>query len=178
MLRAGGGDRTACQLLVERHLGAVVAFAERTLGGRDDAEDAAQDVFLRLWQAAPRWQAGSAKLTTWLFKVAMNVCLDRIRKHREVTGDDLPEAVESRLGPRAAAESAELTVRVRAAMATLPETQRAALALCYYQGMRNIEAAEVLDVSVEALESLLARGRRAMRESLRSVAPALLGGRR
>jgi RNA polymerase sigma-70 factor (ECF subfamily) len=175
MLRAGSGDRTACQLLVERHLGTVVAFAERTLGGRDDAEDAAQDVFLRVWQAAPRYEAGAAKFTTWLYKVAMNVCLDRIRKHRELTDDGIPEPVESRPGPRAAVEAAELARRVRDAMTTLPEMQRMALALCHYQGLRNIEAADVLGVGIEALESLLARGRRAMREKLKELGPSLLG---
>jgi RNA polymerase sigma-70 factor (ECF subfamily) len=175
MLRAGSGDRTACQLLVERHLGTVVAFAERTLGGRDDAEDAAQDVFLRVWQSAPRYEAGAAKFTTWLYKVAMNVCLDRIRKHREATGDDVPELADSRPGPRAAAETAELAGRVRDAMTTLPETQRMALALCHYQGLRNIEAAQVLGVSIEALESLLSRARRTMREELKQLGPSLLG---
>ncbi len=61
MLRAGTGDRAACELLVERHLGRIVTFAHRTLGNRGDAEDAAQDVFLRVWSAAPRWRRGSGR---------------------------------------------------------------------------------------------------------------------
>ena len=94
MLRAGGGDRAACELLVERHLGRIVAFAHRTLGNRSDAEDAAQDVFLRVWSAAPRWKRGSARFSTWLYRVAMNVCLDRIARKRESTADDLPELAD------------------------------------------------------------------------------------
>jgi RNA polymerase sigma-70 factor (ECF subfamily) len=76
MLRAGKGNRAACQLLVERHLGRVVTFAHHTLGNRSDAEEAAQDVFLRVWASAPRWRLGSARFGTWLHRVAMNVCLD------------------------------------------------------------------------------------------------------
>ena len=164
MLRAGTGDRAACQRLVERHLGRVVTFAHRTLGNRSDAEDAAQDVFLRVWAAAPRWKPGPARFTTWLYRVAMNVCLDRIAKKREATER---RAARGRRRPRpsraprcAARRSAR---HVGAALAALPETQRIAVTLCHYQGLRNVEAAEVMGVSVEALESLLARGRRAMR---------------
>jgi len=175
MLRAGRGDRTACALLVERHLGRVVAFAQRTLGTRSDAEDVAQEVFLRVWAAAPRWKLGSARFSTWLHRVAMNLCLDRIAKKREATTDDLPEVADPRPDPGAALHDADLAGHVRAALAALPATQRMAITLCHYQGLRNTEAAEILEVSVEALESLLARARRALRARLRAVAPALLG---
>jgi RNA polymerase sigma factor (sigma-70 family) len=174
MRRAGTGDRAACQLLVERHLGRIVTFAQRTLGNRSDAEDAAQDVFLRVWSAAPRWKMGAARFRTWLYRVAMNVCLDRIAKRRETTADDLPELADPRPEPSVALHASDVASHVSAALAALPETQRVALTLCHYQGLRNSEAAEVLSVSVEALESLLARGRRAMRAHLRPIAPALL----
>jgi RNA polymerase sigma-70 factor (ECF subfamily) len=175
MLRAGDGDRLACQVLVKRHLGRVLSFAERTLGSRSDAEDAAQDVFLRVWSAAPRWMKEKARFTTWLYRVTMNVCLDRIAKRREANLPELPEVADDRAGPSAALQAADVARHVAAAMVTLPETQRIALTLCHHQGMRNIEAAEVMGVSIEALESLLARARRAMRERLRPIAPALLG---
>jgi RNA polymerase sigma-70 factor, ECF subfamily len=175
MQRAGIGDRAACASLVERHLARVVSFAYRTLGNRTDAEDAAQDVFLRVWAAAPRWRAGSARFTTWLHRVAMNVCLDRMAKKRETTGDDVPEVADEGSEPSAAAESSEVAGHVRAAVAALPDAQRIAITLCHYQGLRNIEAAEVMEISVDAVESLLARGRRAIRDRLRPVAAALLG---
>jgi len=175
MLRAGGGDRAACELLVERHLGRIVAFAHRTLGNRSDAEDAAQDVFLRVWSAAPRWKRGSARFSTWLYRVAMNVCLDRIARKRESTADDLPELADPRPEPSVALHASEMGRRVSTALAALPESQRIAVTLCHYQGLHNTEAAEVIGVSVEALESLLARARRALRAQLRPVAAALMG---
>ena len=175
MLRAGTGDRAACERLVERHLGRIVGFAQRTLGSRTDAEDAAQDVFLRVWAAAPRWRKGAARFGTWLYRVAMNVCLDRLAKKRETLTDELPEIVDPGPEPLVALHAAQVGQHVNAALATLPETQRIAVTLCHYQGLRNSEAAEVMGVSVEALESLLARGRRTMRAHLRPVAPALMG---
>lgn len=175
MLRAGTGDRAACQLLVERHLGRVVGFAHRTLGNRADAEDVAQDVFLRVWAAAPRWKKTAARFQTWLYRVAMNVCLDRIAKKRETSTDQVPEPVDPHPDPRAALHAKEVAHHVTAALAALPEPQRIAVTLCHLQGLRNSEAAEVMDVSIEALESLLARGRRAIRVRLRGIAPALLG---
>jgi RNA polymerase sigma-70 factor (ECF subfamily) len=175
MIRAGTGDRAACELLVGRHLGRVVGFAQRTLGNRSDAEDAAQDVFLRVWAAAPRWKRGAARFTTWLYRVAMNVCLDRLQKKRESLGDDLPELSDPRPEPSHAVADAEVARHVDAAVASLPATQRIAVTLCHYQGLSNGEAAEVIGVSVEALESILARGRRAIRAQLQPIAPALLG---
>jgi RNA polymerase sigma-70 factor (ECF subfamily) len=177
MQRAGAGDRAACERLVERHLARVVGFAQRVLGSRADAEDTAQDVFLRVWAAAPRWTRGSARFGTWLHRVAMNACLDRLAKKREVTGDEVPEAIDPSPETSALVHAADVARHVNVALGRLPETQRIAVTLCHYQGMRNIEAAEVMGVSVEALESLLARARRALREHLRSVAPALLGER-
>jgi RNA polymerase sigma-70 factor (ECF subfamily) len=174
MLRAGTGDRAACELLVERHLRRIVGFAHRTLGNRTDAEDAAQDVFLRVWAAAPRWQK-AARFGTWLYRVAMNVCLDRIAKKRETPTAELPEIVDPAGEPLVAVHIREVGRHVSAALAALPESQRIAVTLCHYQGLRNSEAAEIMDVSVEALESLLARARRTMRAHLRPVAPALMG---
>jgi RNA polymerase sigma-70 factor (ECF subfamily) len=106
----------------------------------------------------------------------MNACLDRLAKKREITGDALPEVVDPGPEPGAALAAAEVAEHVNAALARLPETQRIAVTLCHYQGLRNIEAAEVMAVSIEALESLLARARRTLRAELRAVAPALLGG--
>jgi RNA polymerase sigma-70 factor (ECF subfamily) len=167
MLRAGNGDRAACTLLVERHLGRIVTFARRTLCNGGDAEDAAQEVFLRVWSAAPRWR-NQARFTTWLYRVAMNVCLDRNAKRRETIPAIVPDLPDSRPEPSALAEAAEEARRVREALAALPDTQRVAITLSHYQGLRNIDAAQIVGVSVDAFESLLARGRRAMRARLQS----------
>jgi RNA polymerase sigma-70 factor (ECF subfamily) len=174
MRRVGGGDRAACQVLVERHLGRVVRLAYRMLGNQSDAEDAAQDVFLRLWSAAAGWRGG-ARFTTWLHRVAANVCLDRLAKKRDVAAEAVPEPVDPRPDPSAVAQEADLRDHVQAALALLPPTQRLAVTLCHCEGLRNIEAAAIMEISVEALESLLARGRRAMRVQLRPLASALMG---
>jgi RNA polymerase sigma-70 factor (ECF subfamily) len=175
MLRAGRGDRAACQLLVERHLGSIVTFAHRTLGDRSEADDAAQDVFLRVWSAASRWTRGSARFRTWLYRVALNVCLDRLARARRILPYDHDLQPDRRGEPLVAVHVSEVSRHVGGALAELPDAQRIALTLCHYQGLRNVEAADVMGVSVEALESLLARGRRSLRERLRTIAPALMG---
>ena len=175
MLRAGAGDRAACEELVARHLGRVVTFARRLLGNRADAEDAAQEVFLRVWAAAPRWTAGAARFTTWLHRVAMNVCLDRAKKH-EATPGDLPDLPDPEAEPSLALQASDVATHVAAALAALPATQRTAVTLSVYQEIPHAEAAEIMSLSVAAFESLLARGRRAMRARLRPVADALLRG--
>jgi RNA polymerase sigma-70 factor (ECF subfamily) len=175
MLRAGRGDRAACQLLVERHLGSIVTFAHRALGDRTEADDTAQEVFLRVWSAAPRWRKGAARFRTWLYRVALNVCLDRLAKARRTLPYDGDLVPERQGEPFAAFHASEVSRHVGAALCELPDAQRIALTLCHYQGLRNVEAADVMGVSVEALESLLARGRRSMRARLRAIAPALMG---
>ena len=167
MLRAGTGDRAACQLLVERHLARIVTFAHRTLGNRSDAEDAAQEA-LRGGRLGTRGLPAAADAQD------LHVCLDRLAKKHETTADDLSELADPRPEPSLALHGSEVASHVSAALATLPETQRIAVTLCHYQGLRNTEAAEIMSVSVEALESLLARGRRALRARLRAIAPALL----
>jgi len=174
MLRVGRGDGEACRLLVERHLGRVVAFASRVLGSPSEAEDVAQDVFARVWTSAASWRPGSARLTTWLHRVALNLCLDRLARRREAPLETAPEPADPRPTPAGRLEEAEVTRVVHREIAALPERQRTALALCHYQGMRNDEAAEIMDITVEALESLLARARRTLRERLRPVASDLL----
>jgi RNA polymerase sigma-70 factor (ECF subfamily) len=175
MLRVGRGDGAACGELVERHLPRMVAFARRITGNQADAEDVAQEVFLRLWSKAGAWRP-EAKLTTWLHQVALNLCRDRLRRAAPTPLDQAPEPVDPAPSAAAAVQRAQSARRVEAALAGLPARQRAALALCHYQGLSNLEAAEVLGVGVEALESLLARARRTLRRGLAAEAPDLLGG--
>src|SRR5437868_7186179 len=147
MLRAGSGDRAACEELVGRHLGRIVTFARRVLGNATDAEDAAQEVFLRVWTAAPRWTAGSARFTTWLYRVAMNVCLDRTKKH-EATPGDVPDVEDPAAEPSLAVQAGDVATHVAAALAALPETQRTAVTLSVYQDVPHAEAAEIMCLSV------------------------------
>jgi RNA polymerase sigma-70 factor (ECF subfamily) len=173
MRRVARGDRDAGRALVARHLARVVAFAGRTLGSRAEAEDVAQETFLRLWTHAGRWRPEAA-LSTWLHRIAYRLCLDRIARRRETSLDDAGDPPDEGPSMTTRIQDRTLARTVNAALATLPESQRAAIALCHFDGMRNAEAAAVLDVSVEALESLLARGRRKLKAALAGVAPELL----
>ena len=166
MLRTGKGDRDAFRQLLERHLDRIVAFAARVLGDRSFAEDIAQETFLRLWTHARDWQP-TAKLTTWMYRVALNLCLDRRRRPVPVplaAAGDPPDTAPDATAAIAEDETARL---VAAALAELPERQRAALVLSYYEGLSNAETAEVLGATVGGVEALLVRARRALREKLR-----------
>ncbi|MBA4208637.1 MAG: RNA polymerase sigma-70 factor [Parvibaculum sp.] len=169
------GDGAACSLLMERHLGRTVALARRMMGNQADAEEVAQEVFLRVWTHAERWEPGRAQFSTWLHRVATNLCLDRLRRRRgTVDIDDMPDLVSEEPGPDRRLEADELAARVEAALQQLPERQRAAIALSHYQGLSNTETAEILAVSVEAVESLLSRGRRQLRSLLATERDELL----
>jgi len=166
MGRVANGDHAAFRLLVERHLGRAVGIAYRILGNRAEAEEAAQEAFLRVWTSAPNWKLDGALFRTWFSRVLTNLCIDRRRRPRneplESAGDPADERpdAEQQLGER------QESAAVAAAVAELPERQRAALALCYWQGMSNIEAAASLGLSVGAVESLLVRARRGLKEKL------------
>lgn len=175
--RAAGGDRLAAGELVLRHTDRVFAVSRRMLGERAAAEDVTQETFLRLWKNAARWRAQGARLETWLYRVAMNLCLDRLRKRKR----EAPEAAAPELPDPALRADEEIVARerravVEAAIAALPERQRMAIILCHYQELSNIEAAHILGVSVEAVESLLSRGRRALRAALTPRRDELLEG--
>ncbi|OYW41017.1 MAG: RNA polymerase sigma-70 factor [Brevundimonas sp. 12-68-7] len=174
--RVGQGDPAAIQAMVARKLPRMMALAQRMLGDAVEAEDVAQEAMMRAWKQAPRWTPGRAKFDTWLHRVALNLCYDRLRKRREV----LPEELPDRADPRGLL-AAELGARVDGALKALPERQREAIVLCHYQELGNIEAAGLMGVSVEALESLLGRGRRALRAALADLAPGAspdaIGGR-
>jgi RNA polymerase sigma-70 factor, ECF subfamily len=181
MARAGRGDKAAFAVLVRRHLARATAIAQRILGNRSDAEEVVQEAFLRCWQKAPDWQpvespgnaakAGErAQFATWLYRVLTNLCLDRRRRPQPVELEAAGEIADTRDDGFAQTERGEIGKRVAEAMAKLPDRQRAALALCYYEDLGNIEAAAALDISIGALESLLVRGRRALRDSLGDLA--------
>ncbi|MFC7290866.1 RNA polymerase sigma factor [Hirschia litorea] len=172
--KVGRGDRQAASVLVRRHSQRVLNISRRMLGNEAEAEDVTQDVFLKVWKSAVRWVPGEAKFTTWLHRVTMNACLDKLRKPRMGNMDVVPETVDEAATPAEELETKSRSNMLKIAMQDLPERQRAALALCYFEDVSNIEAAGILEVSVDALESLLARGRRALKQALMANKDELL----
>jgi RNA polymerase sigma-70 factor, ECF subfamily len=164
MRRTAKGDASAFRSLADAHLVKIMNFAYRLLHDRTEAEDVAQETFLRLWKDAARYEP-RARVTTWLHRIAHNLCVDRLRKRREQPTDSFDEG-RSSAEPGLLLDRKRVALDVTNALAQLPERQRAAITLVHYQELTNIEAAEVLDVGVDALESLLARGRRSLREKL------------
>jgi RNA polymerase sigma-70 factor (ECF subfamily) len=173
--RVGAGDGPACAALVDRHLARILGLAGRMLGSRADAEEVAQEVFLRVWQQAGRWRAGEARFSTWLHRVAVNLCQDRLRRRRETSLEAAGDPPSADPPPEAALQRDAVAARVGEALRQLPERQRTAILLSHYQELGNVEAAAILGISVEALESLLARGRRRLKELLAGDVGDLMG---
>jgi RNA polymerase sigma factor (sigma-70 family) len=165
--RVGNREPGAVREIVARKLPRIVALAARMLGDRDEADDVAQEAFLRIWKIAPRWRTGEARFDTWLHRVTLNLCYDRLRKTRESSlTDDMPEEADSAPLPDERLELAGTNSRIARALERLPARQREALVLQYYQDLPNAEAAALMGVSVDALESLLARARRNLKSAL------------
>jgi len=121
---------------------------------------------MQLWTHAARWEPGRAKFGTWLYRVTLNKCYDRLRRRPTAPLEAAGHVADPAPAPDAHLQNAAVSAQIEAALAELPERQRAAIQLCHYQGCGNIEAAEIMGVSVEALESLLSRGRRTLRGRL------------
>jgi RNA polymerase sigma-70 factor (ECF subfamily) len=131
-----------------------------------EAEDVAQEAMLRLWKIAPDWRPGEAKVSTWLHRVAANLCIDLLRKRRRLSAEEAPETADDAPSAQARLEQADRAAALREALDALPDRQRAAVTMRHFSGLSNPEIGESLGVSVEAVESLLARGRRALAQRL------------
>lgn len=164
--RVAGGDRTAYAQLVLRHADRFLRLAERLLGERAEAEDAVQDAFGRLWIRADSFDPARARFTTWFYRVVANACHDRLRRRRTEPLPAAWDAADPAPDAEAGVAAGQRAAAVQTALAALPERQRLAMVLSYYEELSNEEAAAAMDVSVKALESLLVRARRTLRESL------------
>ena len=173
LARFAQSDRAAAQVLTARLAPVVYAQAFRMLGDRAEAEDITQDILLRLWHAAPDWQAGQAKVTTWLYRVTSNLCIDKMRKRKRQSSDAVREMpddgpdMERRLQDRARAWA------LRAALSDLPDRQKKAMVLRHLEGLSNPDVAQIMQISVEAVESLISRGKRSLADALAPQKKAL-----
>jgi RNA polymerase sigma-70 factor (ECF subfamily) len=178
--RIARGDMAAVSALVSRKLPKLLSLGRRMLNDPGEAEDVAQETLVRTWKQAANWVPGKARIDTWMHRVALNLCYDRLRRRRDSVSSDDIEIIDGAAGPSAQLEQAQAAQALQNALARLPERQRTAITLNYYQEMSNIEAAAVMGVSIEALESLLARARRTLRALMneQSAIPGSTGGKR
>jgi RNA polymerase sigma-70 factor (ECF subfamily) len=174
LARTAAGDQRAFRCLVSQHLSAILAIARRMLKDDAEAEDMAQETMLRLWRNAGGLELGPGGLRPWLRRVVSNLCIDRVRtgRHTSVV-EEVPEQIQP-ASQRREVEERDLEAKVDRALKTLPERQRLALVLFHYEGLSQIEVGRMLGVTDEAVESLLARARRALKASLANELRALL----
>jgi RNA polymerase sigma factor (sigma-70 family) len=175
MRLVSGGDTTAFEQLIERHQALVAGTVARMLGSNSDVEDIAQQVFIRVWKSAGRYVA-RAKFTTWLLKITRNLVFNEMRRAKrhphlpvqtEPEAEELPLKDEATSTPDATLLQSELRQAIERAITLLPEMQRMALVLRRYEELSYEEIADVLDLSVPAVKSLLFRARTELRERLR-----------
>jgi RNA polymerase sigma-70 factor (ECF subfamily) len=165
MARVARGDERAFQVLSRRHLPAMLGLARRILGSAAEAEDVAQEAFIRVWTHAPRWQP-LAQFRTWLTRVVVNLCIDRKRRAAWLGSEAAGDIVDPAPGAAEKAEKDERERMLVAAIDKLPARQRSAIALTYGEGMSNAQVADVLGTSVSAVETLLVRGKQNLRRAL------------
>ncbi|CUH83939.1 RNA polymerase sigma factor [Thalassovita mediterranea] len=160
------GDAAAARALNLRLTPRVFAQAMRMLGNRAEAEDVAQDAMMRLWKIAPDWRQGEAKVTTWLYRVVANLCTDRLRRRPSVGIDAIPEPADDSASVADGMQDRARLDALYRALDTLPDRQRQAVTLRHIEGLANPEIAAIMDISTEAVESLTARGKRALAAAL------------
>lgn len=176
--RIASGEAAAMREAVDEFLPQIHATARRMLRNEADADEVTQETFLRIWKNVGSWAPKGARLRTWVIRIAMNLCYDRLRKKdhgKSMPLEDAPEAIDE---ARSAVETIAVqdrSAQVEKAVSALPDRQRAAIQLVHFDEMSNIDAASIMDVSVDALESLLARGRRSLKAALLDQREELLG---
>jgi RNA polymerase sigma-70 factor (ECF subfamily) len=168
MGRIQNGDHQAFSCLVRRHSELFYACAYRVCGNREEAEDAVQDAFLKLWKNPMIWRDDKgAKFTTWFYRIVINAATDRFRRNKKYVAADYLENEPS--DKDGADEVMHKNIEEKAlelAIQSLPERQKLALNLCFYEGLSNKEAADILGIGLKALESLIMRAKASIRDTL------------
>lgn len=167
------GDPAAARRLAAALTPRVFGHAFRVLGDRAEAEDVVQEAMLRLWRIAPDWRIGEAKVTTWLYRVVANLCTDRLRLRRSTGLDDIDEPADPAASVEDQMQQVARADALQQALDTLPDRQRQAVVLRHIDGLANPEIAAILETGVEAVESLTARGKKALTLALEGQREAL-----
>ena len=160
------GNASAARALTARLTQRVMGHAYRLLGNHAEAEDVTQEAMLRLWKIAPDWRQGEAKVTTWLYRVVANLCIDLRRRARGVALDSIPDPEDGRASVTDHMQAEARAEALQAALDQLPDRQRQAVVLRHIEGLANPEIAEIMEITTEAVESLTARGKRALTAAL------------
>jgi RNA polymerase sigma-70 factor (ECF subfamily) len=159
------GDEVALTDLMNRYKQPILNFVYRLLGNASDADDVAQEVFVRVYQNIGKFRPGRARLSTWLFQIARNAAIDHLRKRARRQEQPLDSITPAAPASRAV-EANEIGGRISAAVAELPEDQRTAFVLAEYHGKSYAEIAEIMSCSEKSVESRLYRAKQFLREKL------------
>lgn len=161
------GESAAFRFLIKRHLPTVIRTAERILGEKSAAEDVAQEVMVRLWKKAPDWDVhGSARLDTWLYRVTVNLCIDRCRERKHLPIDDFLSIESQDKSAITHVHEQQIRMIISTLFNTLSKHQRLVIVLSYYEGLSAPEIAEILETTPGAVAALLHRGRTALKDKL------------
>lgn len=166
--KAAAGDPAAARELARDFGGRAFAQAFRMLGNRADAEDVTQEALMRLWRIAPDWRSDGAQPSTWLYRVVANLCIDRMRRPAPLSlqADETLDPPDPTPGAETRMQGSARRKALYGGLARLPERQRHAMVLRHIEGHANPEIAEMLGLSVAAVESLIARGKRTLAADL------------
>jgi len=166
MSEVAAGNRLAFAVLSRRHLRRSLGLARRVVGNAHDAEEVVQECFLQVWRHASGWRGDGTKFSTWLYRIVINRAISYRRKQRFAPLEEAMDVVDPDPDAATVTESRDMARAVDTIIAGLPERQRLALGLCYYNEMSCAEAAEAMGVTVSSMESLLVRARRTVRAKL------------
>jgi RNA polymerase sigma-70 factor (ECF subfamily) len=159
------GSELALRQIVDHHTQPIFNYVRRMTSNSIEAEDITQETFIRFWVSRDRFDPGRVKLTTWLHRIAHNLCVDHFRR-KQLQGRQLPEQSDADENPSINYELSLRAASVRKGLMTLSERQRSAIVLCHYQNFSQHDAAHIMNLSVDALESLLRRGRHKLKQIL------------
>ena len=166
MARVVQRDQYAFAVLAERHAPTALGLAQRIVRSTADAEDVVQESLTRLWVFADRWNPAGARFSSWFYRIVTNQAISRLRRRTGEPLDAVDEPSDESPSPHDQVAGHEIGKAIAEAIGRLPPRQRAAIALCYDQGLSCAEAAEAMGVSIGTMESLLFRARRSLREWL------------